>query len=101
MDTYPYSNQWKSTVDHNSEEWRSYCEAVSCLRHYFRTKILHDKETATFKHHEYLDGLKKTRSAESIKKLRADFILIGQHEGERVRVEVEQDLLAQQAEVVA
>lgn len=101
MDTYPYNDQWKSTVDHCSEEWRSYCEAVACLRRYFRTKILLDKATATFKHNEYLDGLKKSRGAESIEKLRADFLLIGQHEGERVRAEVEQELLSQQAEVVA
>lgn len=94
MDTYPYSDQWQSTVDHSSEEWRSYCETVSCLRRYFFTKIQHDKATATFKHNEYLDGLKKSRSAESIEKLRADFLLIGQHEGERIRAEVEQELLA-------
>jgi len=57
MDTYPYNDQWKSTVDHCSEEWRSYCEAVACLRRYFRTKILLDKATATFKHNEYLDEM--------------------------------------------
>lgn len=101
MDTYPYNDQWKSTVDHNSEEWRSYCEAVTSLRRYFHTKILLGKATAAFKHNEYLNGLEKNRSAESIEKLRADFLLIGQHEGERVRAEVEQELRAQQAGVFA
>ncbi len=111
MDDYPYTDTWKSTVDHNGEEWRAYCEAVSCLRHYFRAQITDGKEVAKALHHEYIDGLtgngsgkgkkKARRAPELVERLRIDFLIIGQHEGERIKREVMRDIQSQRMQETA
>lgn len=92
---YVYGPQWKSTVDHESEAWRAYCEAVCWVRAYLRTKLLAGPDAAKMEYRAKLDGLKE-RTMDARKKLHQDFVLVGKMEGERLEAEVRQ-ALAQQA----
>ena len=90
MDNYPYSDAWKRSVDHTGEEWRAYCEAVAGLKRYFQTRALHGRRLAKLEYEDYL--VKKVeklgaRGQPLVDRLRADFLLIGTHEGERIERE--------------
>lgn len=98
---YIYSDEWKATVCRTSSEWRSYCEALSRVRRFFRIQFTNGRTLAVadFKHYvSLLEGEGSTqprRLREAIDKLQADFNLIGLHEGERIKEEVQKELQQQ------
>jgi hypothetical protein len=79
-----------------------YCEALWRVKKYFRIQITQGRDVAMSDYRHYLgilsgkEGKAQHRPQEVIERLRADFVLIGLHEGERikaqVRMEVERDL---------
>jgi hypothetical protein len=90
MDRYPYNDAWKSGVDHNGEEWRAYCEAVSTLRHYFATKTFHGKHQAVLEFKATCARKEEKLGARGkvlADRLRADFLLVGRYEGDRIEYE--------------
>lgn len=90
MDTYLYSEAWKSEVDHAGEEWRAYCEAVSLLKRYFLTRVAKGRRLAKLEYEATLVQKEEKLGARGkplVNRLRADFLLIGKHEGDRIERE--------------
>jgi hypothetical protein len=103
MDTVPYiySEEWKSVVSKSSPEWRSYCEALSRVKRFFRLQLTSGRTLAVADFKQYVsllegDGEAQPRRVrEAIDKLQSDFNLIGIHEGDRIRDEILQELQKQ------
>lgn len=92
--TYIYSDEWITTVSKSSPEWRSYCEALSRVKRFFRLQLTSGRNLAVADFKQYVslvegDGEAQPRRVrEAIDKLQSDFNLIGIHEGDRIRTEV-------------
>lgn len=85
-DAYPYGTVWKATVDRHGPEWRAYCEAVHCLKKYYRDQLEYGKETALDRYRAYCDGLAgRPGSAARAERLKFDVQLVGRHEGRAIR----------------
>ena len=98
---YLYSDDWKSAVPKSSPEWRSYCEALSWVKRFFRLQLTSGRTLAVADFKQYVSllegegGAQPRRLREAIDKFQSDFNLIGIHEGDRIRDEVLQELQKQ------
>lgn len=96
-----YSDEWKANVSKSSAEWRSYCEALSRVKRFFRLQLSSGRTFAVADFKQYVsllegDGESRPRRVrEAIDKLQSDFTLIGTHEGDRIKAEVLQELQKQ------
>lgn len=69
-----FTQEWKDSVDKTGEEWRAYCEAVACLRRYFRTRFDYGREVARQEFRQYLDLIGRTgKSGERATSIEQDF----------------------------
>lgn len=87
MSGYPYDPSWKASVAHDGEDWRAYCEAVALLKRYFQTRATQGRRSARLEFEASLAKKEEklgARGRELAARLRADFLLIGQHEGEQI-----------------
>lgn len=95
---YLYSEGWKSAVDRDGPEWRSYCEALWRVKRFLRIELVEGRKSAVDDYHRYLGLLgagekaRPARALEAIARLQVDFNLIGIHEGRQLREEVSRDL---------
>ena len=90
MDTYRYDDVWKAEVDRCSEEWRAYCEAVCLLKRFFSLRSQIGRRRAVQDYEAALQRKRDKHGAhgeELAARLRADFMLIGTHEGPRIEQE--------------
>lgn len=100
IEGYPYGTVWKQSVQRSGEEWRAYCEAVFCLKRYFRTKRLAGKDAAKAEYDGYcasLDHLPRGGGARRVARLKSDFLLIGANEGEAIGAELANETVGQRA----
>lgn len=91
MEPYRYDEAWKAQVDHAGEEWRAYCEGVALLKRYFQTRAAQGRYRAKLEFEASLSKKEEklgARGKELAGRLRADFLLIGEHEGDRIEREV-------------
>lgn len=99
--TYIHSDEWKSTVSKASPEWRSYCEALSRVKRFFRLQLTSGRNLAVADFKQYVsllegDGEAQPRRVrEAIDKLQSDFNLIGIHEGDHIKAEILKELQKQ------
>lgn len=83
---YPYGTAWKATVDRHGQDWRAYCEAVHCLKTYYRDQLEYGKEAALDRYRAYCDDVAaRPGGAARAERLRLDVQLIGRHEGRALR----------------
>lgn len=88
---YPYDDAWKAQVDRAGAEWMAYCEAVSEIKRYLRTRLTFGREVAVEEFDARCEALAKnnSRGAARVERVRADFRLIWAHERERLTAEVQ------------
>ena len=85
MDSYPYSDAWKATVDKCSEDWRSYCEALGLLKRYLKVEQQEGHQRAVQDYKATLARMNQDpRSQTRVSKLNRDFLLIGINEAEKL-----------------
>lgn len=89
---YPYGAAWKATVDRHGQDWRAYCEAVHCLKTYYRDQHECGKDVALDRYRAYCDDVARRPSgAARAERLRLDVQLVGRHEGRALRAAVQAD----------
>lgn len=86
---YKYGEAWKSTVDRNGEAWRAYCEALSCVKTFLGTQALDGRDAARREWDAHLAVVSRRRGARGSERLKADFEIIGVHEGSALRAAAE------------
>ena len=82
MDTYPYTDAWKATVDKSGEEWRAYCEALHLLKRYLTVEKQEGHRIAVRDYKATLALIECHGRQARVDKLKQDFLLIGLHEAE-------------------
>lgn len=96
---YCYSAEWKASVDHSGPEWMAYCEAVSLVRRYLRTRADWGREMAVEEFESSCARMAKSGShgLERSARIKQDFLLIWAHERRRLVDEVEQEVERREA----
>lgn len=84
MSTYRYGPEWKAAVDRSGEDWRAYCEALDWLKRYAREAEVVGRRVAW---DAMQDRLAETGARQD--RLREDILLVGKHEMERIRADLE------------
>lgn len=91
---YPYGETWKASVNRHGPEWIEYCEAVSLVKRYIRTRLQKGRQAAVDEFEATCELYRKddTRSAEQVARLRALFKLIWQHERDALIAKVRTEM---------
>ena len=85
MDTYPYTDAWKASVDKSGEEWRSYCEALHLVKRFLFIEKNEDRSSAVRDYRATLEQVRQhSRNQVRVEKLDEDFRMIGLHEAEKL-----------------
>ena len=85
MDTYPYTDAWKASVDKSGEEWRSYCEALSLVKRFLRIEKTENRLSAVRDYKATLERVRQnSHNQVRMEKLDEDFRKIGAHEAEKL-----------------
>lgn len=92
LEGYPYGAAWKASVDRTGAEWRAYCEAVQCLKWYFRDKLQLGKAQASTLYERYCARVGAERGEVMMARLKRDFLLVGEHEGDAILADVQEGL---------
>lgn len=82
---YPYGAAWKAVVDRCGEEWRAYCQALSCVRRFVRTEGRLGRDAAVREWRDHLAAIEFLHGPANTARLKADFALVGRHESDEVR----------------
>lgn len=83
---YLYGAAWKAAVDRHGHDWRAYCEAVHCLKTYYRDQLEYGKEAALDRYRAYCDDVAaRPGGVARAERLRIDVQLVGRHEGRALR----------------
>ena len=87
---YPFDASWKAKVDHESPEWMAYCEAVTAIKQYLRTRQSRGREAAVEEFETMCQHFAKNnaRGAARVERIRRDFKIIWAHERHEIAVEV-------------
>ncbi len=86
---YPYTPEWKSRVDKNSEDWRAYCEATALIKRFLRLEREEGRNAALLDYRRTLDRMAGDRhGGSSADRVDRDFRLIGLHEAAELRAQI-------------
>lgn len=78
--SYPFGDAWKASVDRSGTEWIRYCEAVSAVKRYLRTRRDQGKEAAVDEFESFCQVFREKAGPAREQSLRDSFCLIWRHE---------------------
>lgn len=70
---YPYTQEWKDSVDKLSQDWLHYCECVDLCKQFLKTIKTQGKKKADANLLSFVSMVVKHRGADAADRLRNDF----------------------------
>lgn len=79
---YPFGDEWKRTVDRCGHEWAEYCEAISLVKRYLKTRMMSGKQAAVEEFEETCRLFEKNSVAKEgrVRRLKQVFLLVWENE---------------------